>query len=391
MNTAKYIAAALLMTAAAAGWGATPLDATQAVLAVLDKSPSLKGLQVDNSAQTLEIQDAARFNNQPEVEFERLWGRNDKRWNLSVSQGFDWPGVYKKRRQASRTRIDAFTYLYEASRQNLALQAKLAYAQGVYAQKRIDLVQGLLDNLAKLDTLIQIGYERGQLTVLDVRKSRYERYSVSTQMTDLQAELTDARTALDGMAGEILDYSFDAYGPQPILTMDEYLVQIDGTPELQAMRQLADADLADASVAKAERLPSFSLGYVHAYEDQEHFNGLSVGVTLPVFATKNSERAASMRAQNGLATAQAEEDKIVLETVGLYKKVKDRQKYLAEMHAVVLDESYPELLMMAYRGGKLNVITYLQEMNYFMQARLDYLSTEYQYITDLIRLNGYTL
>lgn len=46
---------------------------------------------------------------------------------------------------------------------------------------------------------------------------------------------------------------------------------------------------------KAERLmrlPGFTLGYHHSWEDGDVFNGLIVGVTLPVFSTHNKVRAA---------------------------------------------------------------------------------------------------
>ena len=50
----------------------------------------------------------------PEVEFVHMFGTtadtNDK-WTLSVSQSFDWPGVYAARREAARTARTASQYL----------------------------------------------------------------------------------------------------------------------------------------------------------------------------------------------------------------------------------------------------------------------------------------
>ena len=43
----------------------------------------------------------------PEVEFSRVWNTEaggENKWSLSVSQSFDWPGVYAARREAARTR-----------------------------------------------------------------------------------------------------------------------------------------------------------------------------------------------------------------------------------------------------------------------------------------------
>ena len=43
---------------------------------------------------------------------------------------------------------------------------------------------------------------------------------------------------------------------------------------------------------------------------------------------------------------------------------------------------------MAYNGGQINVITYLQEISYFESAQAEYLAAEYSYYTDLTTLNA---
>ncbi len=53
------------------------------------------------------------------------------------------------------------------------------------------------------------------------------------------------------------------------------------------------------------------------------------------------------------------------------------------------DNSYLSLLAKAYDGGELTVIDYLNEVNLFTAARLNYLDLEYRYNQTLARLNRY--
>lgn len=50
----------------------------------------------------------------PEVEFSRVWNTEsggENKWSLSVSQSFDWPGVYAARREATRSSRSAMHFL----------------------------------------------------------------------------------------------------------------------------------------------------------------------------------------------------------------------------------------------------------------------------------------
>jgi hypothetical protein len=77
--------------------------------------------------------------------------------------------------------------------------------------------------------------------------------------------------------------------------------------------------------------------------------------------------------------------------IALHRDVTRERKLLDELGAVTLDDSYPELLMMAYKGGQINALNYLLELNYFIEARTNLLNTEHCMRLDLARLNRYSL
>ena len=49
------------------------------------------------------------------------------------------------------------------------------------------------------------------------------------------------------------------------------------------------------------------------------------------------------------------------------------------------------LLKKALDGGQINLITYIQEVNFFLEAQQNYIDVEYRYYQALTFLNRYTL
>ena len=346
-----------------------------AVTMILENNPRLKALAENQKAESTQLSVAGRFNNQPEVEFEHMWGKGGvTKWNAGVTQSFDWPGVYGRRREEAQARMGAFRYLYAAEARSIATEAMLLFDNAVYVQKQIALLDKLIANLKQLQEKVAVAHKGGQVTVLDVKKLDFEMYTYNARRNDLlqeQDRLAGELAALNG--GKAIDADFSGFVPQALQPLDEYL-------------RLAREN--NPTVKAAERKPGFAVGYRHAYEEQIHFNGFSVSVSLPVFTNKAASLAAQTRVTalgfEAESVAGAEQAKVR----ATYADARRRAAALREMSKVTLDESYPRLVLMAYNGGQINVITYLQEISYFESAQAEYLAAEYSYYTDLTTLNA---
>lgn len=375
------------VTAAHAG----EMGREEVISEILQNNPRLKALEMSQKSQSTLLGNAARLTSQPEIEFEHLWGADDaKKWNIGLTQSFDWPGVYSKRGKEAEARIDAFRYLYAVEARGVALEVRLLLANAIYINKQLQLVAEISKNLSELKASVDMAYKRGQLTVLDVKKLDFEIYSVSARQGDLleeQGKVMEQLEALNG--GKPINADISAYMPEKLLGVDAYLAAaVENNPSVKAADSNAQAARIASRVAKAERLPGFSVGYRHAFEENTHFNGFSVSMTLPVFTNKAASVAADIEARSLDFEATAAAVSAQSKVRATYNDAVRRGNAMKEMSAVVLDDTYPGLLMMAYKGGQINVITYLQEINYFQNARTEYLAAEYSYIVDLNELNS---
>lgn len=389
MKKAIIFAAAVLATTTA---GARTLSQAEAIDTIIGNNTRLKALRANAEADyQSDLYEAKRLND-PEVEFEHLWGPDDnKKWNIGVSQSFDWPGAYGKRIRTAESRRQAWTYRYAAEELSLRTSAKEAFAMGVYARRRLDLLQRVYENMDSLRNYITTGYRDGQLTILDVKKIQLELYGLRARIADVSQESMQAGAELAALNdGNALDADFGAYPAEPMYDLSRYLEYASSAnPDVTAAEATVKSARLEADAVAASRMPGFTVGYRHAFEEEQHFNGFAIGVSLPVYSRSRAVKAAKLRATaSGFDAAEASASARSAVTAA-YSVAEKRRNALSELNDVTLDESYPRLLLMAYKGGQINVITYIQELNYYLSARETRLDAEYQLRLALITLNKY--
>ena len=262
---------------------------------------------------------------------------------------------------------------------------------GVYARRRLDLLQRVYENMDSLRNYITTGYRDGQLTILDVKKIQLELYGLRARIADVSQESMQAGAELAALNdGNALDADFGAYPAEPMYDLSRYLEYASSAnPDVTAAEATAKSARLDADAVAASRMPGFTVGYRHAFEEEQHFNGFAIGVSLPVYSRSRAVKAAKLRATaSGFDAAEASASARSAVTAA-YSVAEKRRNALSELNDVTLDESYPRLLLMAYKGGQINVITYIQELNYYLSARETRLDAEYQLRLALITLNKY--
>ena len=155
------------------------------------------------------------------------------------------------------------------------------------------------------------------------------------------------------------------------------------------MHNSASLGAARARAIRLEAVPTFAVGYKHTFEENTHFNGFTVGLTLPSFSQKKKNRVAQLEAEAVNFEASYEADRQRAEMQATYEEALTLAKALESYRELTGDESYLRLRDKAYQAGQLTVIDYLNEINLFTTARLGYLDLEYRYNLALTRLNRY--
>jgi len=357
------------------------------IASVVDGNQSIKAGEASIAAEL----EAARADNAlegPEVEFEHLWasGTSDKKWNIGLTQEFAFPGLYAARSKASNAAAEASRLVLLGVKADKALAAKLLIIDLIDAHRRGAYYEEVRANLDRIAALVRKSYDFGDATVLDLRKTSLALIDIERAITDIRADIASLRASLAGLGAEIPDDDnlFSAYpvqSCQPPSATDSLLCAIRDAETAAAA--------AKAKAVKLQAWPTFAVGYRHAFEENRHYNGLSVSMRLPSFSQSKKRRAAELEAEAISFETSARIVEKNSEDRGLYQAAADLAAGMEKYRDLSGDNSYLDLLAKAYDGGELTVIDYLNEINLFTSARLNYLDLQYRYNLTLARLNRY--
>lgn len=335
----------------------------------------------------------------PNFEFEHLWGADnakDRKYDISVSQSFDFPSLYVQRNKIGNLKRNLYDGQQAVLRQQILLQAKELCLQVIYLNRCIRLGN---ERQAAADELVKLYRERltsGDANILDVNKIEIEQLNITTSNIQRRNELAACLAQLQALNGgeplnlaesALTEYS-DRELPASFDDLKEQALQSD--PELQMLRQENQIAGKEISLNRAGWLPKFELGYRHAYELGERFNGLSVGVSIPLFANRKKVKIAKAQAVAGSFTVNNKELQTLAVLQSSYNEavaLKDNR----ERYELLTRQNNFELLQKALASGKISMVEYLVDATQLYEAFENKLSLEYEYQLRLARMYKFEL
>lgn len=388
----KRIVVATVMTASVMCANATT---DRLVEEIIETSPQVEALKSKLRAETANSLTTNNLNG-PEVEFEHQWGMKGigNKWGVSVSQGFDWPGTYPARSSAAKLMRKASQSSFDSELSELRLKVKLSLIDLCHANRDAALLDSIKSSLTQLLDKYRTSFDKGETTILDVKKIEIELLGVTRQ-------LNEAIIAREAIVGELRAVN-PGFGWENTLSLDQYPAE-DGVRteaeyaeilrqndnQSRYLNNMKELSLANAKVERNSRMPGFSVGYRYDYELGERFNGLSVGVTLPLFSNRNKVKAAMDEADSYQSAMVSRNTALEAEWNAMRQQAIRLGEECEQYERILTTSDTQRLLKMALDGGEISLLDYLQETAYFKQAQRDYIATEHELHTVLAKLNRY--
>lgn len=317
------------------------------------------GLMADNSLPGPEIGFEYKFPQQRGVE---------NRWGVEVSQEFEWPGIYGARRRAASELRTLGANSAELSRQWLRYEVSDRLLQLIEARKRLALLEEVVANLEEVCQQLTRMLDRGQTTILDLRKAEFELLAVKEKTATAESDCN--RLAAGVGFGQIKPQSLELLTEFP----EKGLIIPQETPEEIEVTAEAERSYLLSQIERMKRMPSFSVGYVHDFEEGIHFNGLSVGVKLPDYKSGKSAKAAEVEAE----TAKMKREEVrAARNVEIAANIAESHRLtslLAEYDKALSQSDYLQLLKKSFSAGQITLTQYLLDQNWYLTTRLDHLA-----------------
>lgn len=356
----------------------------------------LKYATAQMEAQASEIKTTNNLSD-PTVDGSYLFGNDASgdKWEVGVSQEFDWPGLYSARGAANDARIEALRRSYSVMQSKLLFEAYNICLDIVACNRAIVFQEKVMADLNKLYDTNMKAFNYGEVSIIDVNKLKIERIALQQKIDNLVSKRDAKVLELEGYNGNLPIAgveTIEEYPENALSTLDSYLAAAkNNSPDIALSQAQLTADMKDAKVAGTQGLPKFNVGYKHAKEEGYNFNGVTFGMSLPVFENRGKKKAAKAKYISSQyaydnATAMVEN-----EVKTNYNTAKSLLKQLNGYQEALNGVDNVSILNKALTGGQISLLTYLQELRYFVEAKAVMLDVECDYQRALAVLNKYRI
>jgi outer membrane protein TolC len=318
----------------------------------------------------------------PEVEFNYLWGSPSvigDRKDFNVTQSFDFPTVYGQRSKLSKLQNENVDIRYKSERINLLLRAKTILIELAYYNALAKEYSVRLANAERVAVTFQLRFDKGDANILENNKAQLNLTTVRNEMHRIGIEQSSLLSELKALNGGIdITFSSTEIGNEALPANFEewYAVAETKSPVLQYVRGQIDISQQQVRLNKSSGLPKFTAGYMSEKVAGERFQGVTIGVSIPLWENKN--RIKQARAEVKAVETVQEDTKIQFynRLQNLFMRSSGLQANALKYRSALTSYSNENLLKKALDTGEISLLNYLLEIEYYYDAMNKVLEAE---------------
>ncbi|MCK5535672.1 MAG: TolC family protein [Bacteroidales bacterium] len=343
------------------------------LLEIEKNNTSLQALRKSVDAEKLGNKTGIYLQN-PEIGFAYLWGSPVElgtRANLSISQSFDFPTVYKHKKQIANSKNEQIELEYQKQLKNIQLQTRLLCFDIVYINALENELSKRLIHAQSIANSYKAKFTIGETNILEYNKAQLNLLNTTTEIESIDIERTAALAELSRLNGGILINFTDSQIINTELNdnfEDWYAEAKQSNPLLKWLKQEIEISQQQIKLSKAMKLPKFQAGYMSEGLVDDKFQGITLGLSIPLRENKNTVKYANAQAE---ALKSIEFD----EKMQFYNKLKAfHAKAIAVQNTAnnyrqnlkSFDNS--ALLKKALESGQISLIDYMQELSIYYES-----------------------
>ncbi len=359
-------------------WSQTPQALKNLIHELEGNSLSLKSIHTAEEANRLEYQTNLFLPN-PELGFNYLWSSPaamGNRRDVTLVQSFDFPTAYVYRSDLSDLQIKQSMLAEDLAALEMRYEISLLYYELVYRGQMEQEWSVLEEHAEQLTQAYQQRLDAGDIGIMELHKVELNGLKVANQRNSIQTEidqlLLDLKVKNGGQLVELNAFDWDLVS-LPASFDDYYLELRAKNPILMQLENGISMAQKQVQLQKALRLPRWSAGYMDEYTVFQNVQGISVGMSLPLWEQKNKVKWAKA---NQLAAQSALEEYELYFRVEAEKAFRTALKLDAQIR--LFEEKMAELnqldrLGKALDSGQISLMEYLFEINFYTENTMSLL------------------
>jgi len=333
----------------------------------------------------------------PEVEFNYLWGAPaliGVRKDFKVLQTFDFPSAYAYRAKIAHLQNTHVEWVYKAERLNILLSAKQTCIELIYYNALARAYTLRLKNAESVAEAYRIKWEKGETNVMEHNKAQLNLSTVQAELKQIEAHSAALCATLHRLnGGKEIHFSDETY-PYHIMPLDfeEWYTLAEGkNPVLLYVRLQIEINQQWVKLNRTMGLPKFSAGYMSEKVVGEHFQGITVGFTIPLWENKNRVKASQAMVRASEFALEDSRVQFYNSLKSLYNKATALQHSALQLRQSLSAYDNEPLLKKALDAGEISLLNYLLEIEYHYEAINKTLETERDFEQTLAELSAVEL
>jgi outer membrane protein TolC len=321
----------------------------------------------------------------PEVEFDYLWGNPTiigNRTDFSIKQSFDFPTTYSYKSQISNLKNAQVELEYKKQRNELLYQTRIVCVTLTYFNALNVELSKRYANALKVAEAYKTKYNTGDVGILDFNKAQVNLLNISKELESNEIERNALLSELTTLNGGIqINFIDSVFSMQTIpADFEQWFTQAEANnPLLQWVKQEIAISEKQVKLNTASSLPKFYGGFISEKVVGQQFQGVTVGITIPLWETKNIVKYA--KAQT-IAMQSAEADaklQFYNNMKALHIKVISLQNNVTDYRSKLAMYSNSELLEKAFNKGEISLTEYMYELLLYYESMYKLLEMEMNY------------
>ena len=349
-----------------------------------ENNTTLKALRETAEAQKLGNRTGIYLAN-PEVGFNYLWGKPGdigNRTDINVKQVFDIPTITGMKSKVANEQNNLIEWQYKSDRMNILLEAKQYCIELIYYNA---LKQELDIRLKHAETIAK-GYkdrlDRGDANQLEYDKVQLNLAAVQGEISRVEVEQNALLSQLKRLnGGTSVTFEDNRYSEISLpLDFDQWFAQAaQKNPVLAYVEQEIELSKRQVSLSKAMGLPTFSAGYMSEKVVGQQFQGLTLGISIPLWENKNRVKQAKAAVSAAETRQTDSKQQFYSQLQILYNRTYGLKNTADKYRKSLLTLNSTDLLGKALNAGEISLLDYIVEIGLYYNTITQALEAERDY------------
>ena len=331
----------------------------------------------------------------PEVEFHYLWSSPaafGNRTDISIKQTFDFPTAYKYKNQITDIENQQVDLEYKKQLRDLQLQVRLLCFDLVYKNALISELSLRLIHAQSIANSYRLKFDIGETSILEYNKAQLNLLNISkereTNKIDRNALLSELRSFNGGININFTDSVFQS--PRVVADFEQwYEMAEQNNPVLNWLKQEIERSYKQEKFIRALSLPKIQAGYMSEKVVGLQYQGIIVGLSIPLWENKNTVKYAKANALAFESIAVDNKTQYYNQLKTLHAKAIGLQNSTTDYRINLLSFDNSELIKKALDKGEITMIDYILEFSIYYESVDRLLKLEMELNKTVAELNQY--